>query len=79
LGIIGAFGELHLECTKGGGSIPGVVGYWVWNGGQWRDSVNSARTEPALNSYLGKTGESKQEDCAKAQVGWSPTPIPLPG
>jgi len=26
-----------------------------------------------------KSGEGKQEGCAKAQDGWPPTPIALPG
>ena len=46
----------------------------VWDGGQWRDSVSLARVDPALNGYLEKSGEGKQEGCAKAQDGWPPTP-----
>ena len=42
--------------------------------GQWCDSVSSARVNPALNGYLEKSGEGKQEGCAKAQDGWPPAP-----
>jgi hypothetical protein len=33
-------------------------------------TVSSARVDPALNGYLKKSGEGKQEGCAKAQDGW---------
>ena len=56
------------------GSNPGVPNSSVWDGGQWRDSVSLARVDPALNGYLEKSGEDKQEGCAKAQDGWPPTP-----
>ena len=55
-------------------SIPVMTSYLVWDGGQWRDSVSSARVDPALNGYLEKSGEGKQEGCVKAQDGWSPNP-----
>jgi len=47
--------------------------------GQWRDSVSSAGVDPALNWYLEKYGEVKQEGCAKAQDGWPQPPIALRG
>ena len=56
------------------GSSPSVPNSSVWDGGQWRDSVSLARVDPALNGYLEKSGEGKQEGCAKAQDGWPPTP-----
>jgi len=52
--------------------IPDVAGYLVWDGGQLRDSVSSARVNPAPNGYLGKSGEGKQETRTKEQDGWSP-------
>ena len=61
------------------GSNPGVPNSSVWDGGQWRDSVSLARVDPALNGYLEKSGEGKQEGCAKAQDGWPPTPHCAPG
>ena len=64
---------LGIICSRGSGSIPGVVSYWVWDGGQWCDSVRSARVVPALNGYLEKFGEGKQEGCAKAQDGLPPS------
>ena len=63
-----------ILCPRGTGSIPVVTSYLVWDGGQWRDSVSSARVDPALNGYLEKSGESKQEGCVKAQDGWPPAP-----
>jgi len=60
------------------GSILVVTSYLVWDRGLWRDSVSSARVDPALNGYLEKSGEGKQEGCVKAQNGWPPTPIALP-
>ena len=58
---------------KDAGSNPGVPNRSVWDGSQWRDSVSLARVYPALNGYLEKSGEGKQEGCAKAQDGWPPT------
>ena len=46
---------------------PRVHNYLAWDGGQWRDSVSSARVDPALNEYLEKSGDNKQEGCVKAQ------------
>ena len=48
------------------GSIPGVVSFLVWDAGQWCDPVSLARVNPALNGYLEKSGEGKQEGFAKA-------------
>ena len=56
------------------GSNPSVPNCLVWDGSQWRDSVSLARVDPPLNGYLEKSGEGKQEGCAKAQDGWPPTP-----
>ena len=56
------------------GSNPSVPNSSVWDGGQWRDSVSLARVNPALNGYMAKSGEGKQEGCAKAQDGWPPPP-----
>ena len=60
------------------GSNPSVANCSVWDGGQWRDSVSLARVDPALNVYQEKSGDGKQEGCAKAQDG-CPPPIALPG
>jgi len=57
---------------RGTGSIPVVTSCLVWEGGQWRDSINSARVDPALNGNLEKSGEGKEEGCVKAQDGWPP-------
>ena len=65
---------MGILCPRGTGSIPIVTSYLVWDGGQWRDSVSSARVDPALNGYLEKSGEGKQEGCVKAKDGWPPTP-----
>ena len=65
---------MRILCLWGTGLILGVTGHFVWDGGQWRDSVSSARVDPALNGYLEKPGEGKQERCAKAQDGWPLTP-----
>ena len=51
------------------GLIPGVPNSSVWDVGQWRDPIILARVDPALNGYLEKSGEGKQEGCAKAQDG----------
>ena len=48
---------------RGTGSIPVGTSYLVWDGGQLCDSVSSARVDPALNGYLEKSGEGKQEVC----------------
>ena len=61
-------------CPRGTGSIPVVTSHLVWDGGQWCDSVSSARVDPALSGYLEKSGEGKQEGCAKAQDNWPPAP-----
>ena len=58
-----------IPCPRDTGSIPVVTSYLVWDGGQWCDSVSSARVDPALNGYLEKSEESKQEGCVKAQDG----------
>ena len=58
------------------GSNPGVPNSSVWDGSQWRDSVSLARVDPALNGDPEKSGEGKQEGCAKAQDGWPPTRPP---
>jgi len=49
---------------QGEGLNPSVTNYLVWDGGQSRDSVSSARVNPALNGYLELSGEGKQEECA---------------
>ena len=54
------------------GSSPGVAGYLVCNGAQWRGSVSLARVNPAINRYLEKSGEGKEEECAKAQDSQTP-------
>ena len=58
-----------IPCARGTGSIPVMISYLVWDGGQWRDSISSARVNPALNGYQEKSGDGKQEGCAKAQDG----------
>ena len=70
---------MEILCPRGTGSIPVVTSYLVWDGGQWRDSVSSAKVDPALNGYLEKSGEGKKEGGVKAQDGWPPTPLALPG
>ena len=65
---------MGILCPRGTGSIPVVASYLVWDGGQWLDSVSSARVDPALNGYLKRSGEGKHERCVKAQDGWPPTP-----
>ena len=62
--------DLGSSVWKDAGSNPGVPNCSVWDGSQWRDSVSLARVDPALNGYLEKSGEGKQEGCAKAQDGW---------
>ena len=71
--------DLRFFVREGEGSNLSVSNYLVWDGGHWRDSVSSARVDPTLNGYLDKSGEDKQEGCAKAQDGWPPTPMALPG
>jgi hypothetical protein len=44
----------------------------VWNMDQWLDFVSSARVNPALNEWLEKSGEGKQEGYATAQDGCPP-------
>ena len=64
---------VEFLCPRGTGSILVVTSYLVWDGGQWRDSVSSARVVPPLNAYLEKSGEGKQEGYARAQDVWPPT------
>ena len=71
VGWCAGFGSFVWEDA---GSNPSVPNSSVWDGGQWRDSVSLARVDPAINGYLEKSGEGKQEGCAKAQDGWPPTP-----
>ena len=49
----------RILCLRGRGFESSVPNYLVWDGGQWRDSVSSARFDPALNGYLEKSGEGK--------------------
>ena len=63
-----------ILCLRGRGLESQCAQFFSWDGGQWRDSVSLARVDPALNGYLEKSGEGKQEGCAKAQDGWPPTP-----
>ena len=63
-----------ILCPRGTDSIPVVTSYLVWKGGQWCNSVSSARVDPALNGYLEKSGEGQQEGFVKAQDGWPPAP-----
>ena len=75
-------GALNLGSfvREGESSNPSVLSYLVLSGDQWRDSVSSAKVDPALNGYPEKSGEGKQEGCAKAQDGWLRTPaIAVPG
>ena len=58
---------------------PSVPNCLVWDGRQLCDSASLARVDPALNGYLEKSGEGKQEGCAKAQDGCPPPPVALPG
>ena len=44
--------------------------------GHWCNSVSPSRVDPALNVYLEKSGEGKQEGCAKAKDGCPPTEEP---
>ena len=68
-----------IPCPWCTGSIPVVLtSYLVWDGGQWRDSVSSARVDPALNGFLEKSGEGKQEGFVKAEDRWHPAPPPPP-
>ena len=61
------------------GSILVVTSYLVWDRGLWRDSVSSARVDPALNGYLEKSGEGKQEGHTKVQDDWPPASTALSG
>ena len=65
---------VEILSPRGMGSIPVVISYLVRDGGQWRDSVSSARVDPALNGYRVKSVEGKQEGCVKALDGWPPAP-----
>ena len=42
-----------------------------------RESVSSARVDPAPNVYLGLSEEGKQEGCAKVHDGWRRPPIAI--
>ena len=64
-----------ILCLRGRGFESQCPNCSVWDGGQWRDSVSLARVDPALNGYLEKYGEDKQEGCAKAQDGCPPPPL----
>ena len=55
---------------------PGVTGDLVVGREQWCISVNSARVDQAVNRYLEKSGESKQEGNATEQDGWPRVPPP---
>ena len=44
-------------------------GHLVWNSVLLRDSVTSARVNPALDGCLEQSGRGKQEECAKVQDG----------
>ena len=70
---IGAL-DLGSFARESEGSNPSVPNYLVWDRGQWRHSVSSAEVDPALNEYLEKSYEGKQEEFAKAQGGWPPSP-----
>ena len=59
------------------GSSLGVAGYLVWDGSECCYAVSSARIHPALNGYLEKSGEGKQERYVKAKNGWPPTSVLL--
>ena len=57
--------DLKFLVLEDKGSSLGVNGYYFWNEGQWRESVSSARFDSALNGYLEKSGEGKQEGCVE--------------
>jgi len=57
----------------------GVPCYLVYKGGQSLDSVCLGRVDPALNEYLEKSGEGKQEGYTKAKDGWPQAPLPFLG
>ena len=56
----------RLYCT-----YPSVIS--VWDGGQWRDSVNSDRVDPVRNGYLGKV---KRKGVRKHRMVVPPIVIP---
>jgi hypothetical protein len=58
----------------GHGFDPGRSQLFGLDAGQYRDLVSLASVTPSLNEYLEKSGEGKQEGCAKAQDGWPPAP-----
>ena len=60
--------DLRSFVREGEGSNTNVPNYLFWDGDQLRDSVGSARVDPALNGYLEKSGEGKQEGCAKSYM-----------
>ena len=59
---------------KDKGSNLGVAGYFVWNGGGWRDSVSSTRIESALNGYLAKCGKVNRKGLRKHRMGLALNP-----
>ena len=65
-GRVGWCAGFGITCLRGRGFESQRTEFSVWDGGQWRDSVSLARVNPALNGYLEKSGEGKQEGCAKA-------------
>ena len=74
--IAGWIGALYLGffVREGEGWNPTVPNYLVSDRGQRRNSIGSDRFDPTPNGYLEKSGEGKQEGCAKKGDGWPPNP-----
>ena len=77
--MVSTLGLKSCVC-KDGFLSPDVAGFLVWNRSQCRDSVSSARVDPALNECFEKSGKGKQVRRAKAKDYVSPIPyIAIPG
>ena len=61
--------DLKSFVSKDRGWSPRVAANLVSKASQWRDSLSLARLTPTLNECLEKSGEGKQEGCAKAEDG----------
>ena len=59
------------------GPNPGVAGYLLWKGAQRHDSICLAKVESALNGYLVKFWEDKEEGCVRVKGSCRPGPLPL--
>ena len=60
-------------------SMPVVTSYLVWDGGQWRHSVSSARVDPALNGTWRNLEKLTRKGVLKHRIVGPQPPIALPG